>query len=89
MAWDKCTRKIMKWIKIDTSDSKTFPKAFKDIIFTDGKNVYCGWRANDDEEDLEFMSATMPKTWPQSITHWMTLPEPPTKENDYEKKDER
>ncbi len=74
----------MEWKKIDLSDSSTWPKLCEDVLFSDGQNVYAGWRTNDEDEDLEFVSATISDSWPKNITHWMPFPKLPNKDKENE-----
>ncbi len=66
----------MNWKKIV---SKEVP-IFKTILFSDGKEVFCGFLETiDPEEDLSFFDYNE-RDWPVEITHWMPLPKPPREE---------
>ena len=54
----------------------------KDILFSDGIDVFCGWLETHEElEDPVFYDA-INKEWPECITHWMPLPKPPEEERE-------
>ena len=70
----------MKWTSVD----KELPKPAKDILFTDGKEIYKGWlETHTFGEDLLFcndQSGIFSENWPENVTHWMPLPKPPAKQ---------
>jgi hypothetical protein len=67
----------MNWIKVQDK----WPKCCEDILFTDGKKVYKGWlEAYELGEDALFYNdafGRLAENWPEHITHWMPLPNPP------------
>ncbi len=66
----------MKW-KIVERESVPI---FRDILFTDGVNVYAGFlETTRPEEDLMFFDC-FNRNWPEHITHWMLFPKPPLSE---------
>ncbi len=63
----------MKWKVVDR---ETVP-IFRDILFTDGVNVFAGFLETcQPEEDLSFFDC-FNRDWPDHITHWMLFPKPP------------
>ncbi len=63
----------MKWKKIVREEVPVFDT----ILFTDGKQVFCGFLETvRPEEDLSFFEFDY-RSWPENITHWMPLPKPP------------
>jgi hypothetical protein len=73
----KNTRKEMEWIKLEDS----LPRCCDDVLFTDGKQVYRGWlETHEPLEDPLFYNQSCEvraEHWPENVTHWMPLPEPP------------
>lgn len=66
----------MNWISVN----KKLPVICHTIMFTDGKEVFCGWLETylDNEDQLYYDSVG--RGWPENVTHWMNLPKPPEKE---------
>ncbi len=61
------------------------PTPMKDILFTDGKQVFYGWQENtESEEELSFYSP-MPfeDYWPENIIAWAEIPLPPKSKDRY------
>lgn len=66
---------MSEWISVD----ERRPRSCDDILFTDGKKVWVGWLTTYDPlEDLVFYSTLDTRNqYPDDVTHWMPLPNPP------------
>ncbi len=63
-----------KWISV--LDIKNLPESLEDVLFTDGKEVFKGFRIESfDKEYNDWHSVT--EFVIQKVTHWMPLPKPP------------
>ncbi len=70
----------MKWISLEEKK----PKVAREILFTDGVDVFYGWlESYEFGEELMFYSSGSEgdscSSWPEDITHWMEIPKPPKK----------
>ncbi len=71
----------MQWVSVQ--EKEKLPKSLDEVIFSDGKGVYKGYRfaayVNAREEVERWYSIS--DTLIEDVTHWMPLPELPEEEH--------
>jgi len=74
----------MKWISVEEKDK--LPEDLEEILFTDGKGIYKGYRFSayadlkSDDEVEHWYSITEHRI--DDVTHWMPMPPLPELPND-------
>ncbi len=64
----------MNWISVEYKEK--LPEDFQDVLFTDGKGVYKGYRMSPCIDSLDYWYSVSDCSI-DGVTHWMPLPELP------------
>ncbi len=68
----------MNWISVE--DKNRLPPSLEDVLFTDGRNVFKGYRIQTSADDWEIpwhYWHSVTENTIEDVTHWMPLPELP------------
>lgn len=61
----------MEWINIKQIEK--LPESLKDVLFTDGNEVFKGYRVKSSIDEFDFWHSITDRTI-ENVTHWMPLP---------------